>query len=33
LEVVLIETSPDLRRKFDPATGLALLDLSDSTEL
>jgi|ERR1700682_175987 len=32
LEVVLVETPPLLRRKFDPATGLALLDLSDPTE-
>jgi predicted DNA-binding protein with PD1-like motif len=32
LEVVLVETPPHLRRKFDPATGLALLDLSDPTE-
>ena len=29
LEVVLVETPPALRRRFDPATGLALLDLSD----
>ena len=29
LEVILIETPAALRRRFDPATGLALLDLSD----
>ena len=29
LEVVLVETPPALYRRFDPATGLALLDLSD----
>ena len=29
LEVVLVETPAALRRRFDPATGLALLDLSD----
>ena len=29
LEVVLVETPPALRRRFDPTTGLALLDLSD----
>jgi len=26
---VLVETPPALRRRFDPATGLALLDLSE----
>jgi len=29
LEVILIETPAALRRRFGPATGLALLDLSD----
>ena len=29
LEVVLVETPASLRRCFDAATGLALLDLSD----
>jgi len=30
LEVILVETPASLRRRFDPATGLALLDLSDA---
>lgn len=30
LEVVMVETPPHLRRTFDPATGLALLDLSSN---
>ena len=29
LEIVLVETPPALRRRFDPSTGLALLDLSE----
>jgi uncharacterized protein len=29
LEVILVETLPHLRRRIDPATGLALLDLSE----
>ncbi len=32
LEIVLVESSPHLRRIFDPASGLALLDLSPEAE-
>ena len=31
LEVVLVETPHHFRRRFDPATGLALLDLSEES--
>lgn len=31
LEVVLVESPAHLRRRMDPATGLALIDLSDSS--
>jgi hypothetical protein len=32
LEIVLVESPPHLRRTFDPASGLALLDLSPEAE-
>ena len=32
LEIVLVESPPELRRTFDPASGLALLDLSSEDE-
>ena len=32
LEIILVESSPELRRTFDPASGLALLDLGSDAD-